>query len=388
MQYAHQFLLRHPQIRLIGFGFLALNFTVASWLVRIPDLTERLQLSEGPLGLLLLGMPIGAFTGSWLAGFTSSRIGLVQGTRLSALGLALVAVLPGLAQVPWHLFVGLLLMGFMGGYLDVVVNGAAAMLEKKVGYPIMSSCHGMFSLGGFLGAGLGSLLMANQFTVIHHLLLASGLLLLGLLFIQRAVPNLTLTTTQEEKSGFHWPNATVLILAFMAFLIAQGEGAASDWSSLLFIQKVGLDKATAAWGLGIFSITMAVLRFLGDGLRQKIDESILLKGGGMIAVVGLALVVFTAQSWSMFLGLALTGVGYSIFFPLLFTEAAKAQSGNPQIGVAAISSAGIVGFMMGPPLMGGIAEWQNLNWAFGATMVLTAVAAGLAWVISRQGAQP
>ena len=353
----------------VGFVFFTVSLLFGSWIARIPEVKQSLHMNEAQLGLVLLGLPIGSLLGAFFTGWQLRRQPLGRFTFLMVLSMCVVIITPGLASTPFLLGLALVAVGFTSSATDVGMNAAAAQVEKKLDITIMSACHGMFSLGGMIGALIGGIAASLEITLWIHLVL------LGLLMMVLNIaiyPTLSKVPDQENyEQGFKLPPAAVLGLALIGFCIMLGEGAVADWSAI-YLREVRHSSAfNAAMGFAAFSLFMALGRFAGDGFTVRYGHNTLIIGGGLIGSIGLLLAIIFPSVEMGILGFALTGLGYSVVVPLLFSQAARYHPDAPGDSIAGVATSGIIGFMVGPPAIGFIAQQYSLS-----TGLLTAALLG------------
>jgi MFS family permease len=363
--------LQHPPSRSIGLVFSILSLLYASWVARIPEIKEKLALSESKLGVTLLGMSLGAILITPLSGWLLHKMPTGKAVFYSALGACLL--MPFIAMAPsMAVLMGVLMIaGTFNSLMDVSMNAAADALEREEKMHIMSTCHGMFSFGGFVGAGLSGLMAALQAPLAAHLAVLSALLI-GLLYYLK--PRLmALPEGNKEGSAFVAPKKAIVLLAATGFCAMLAEGAVADWSAVYLKNYQHSNAFIASLGFALFSFMMAAGRFSGDYLRQHFSSKMLILTGSLTASAGMVLAALLPYDWTTIIGFSLAGAGLSVIVPLLFSEAAKVKGMSAGAGIASIATSGIVGFLVGPPFIGFIAESLGLQFGLG-------VVAGLAFL--------
>jgi len=366
-----------------GLIFFAMNVLLGSWLTRLPDLQLRLQLTEGQLGIALLGLPLGALAGNawsryWLSRFRVGQVAFI-GIHMMMAGVLLLSAAFSMYSILFCLF----LVGVADGATNVAMNTTADTLERRYRMQIMSSCHGMFSLGGFVGAICGGLASSIGLPLPWQMLiLAIGLTI----FLNRYRPFVWRISTvrsaadADQPKRLGWGRIQILLWpALIGFCIMIGEGAISDWSPLFMRQERGGGPLVAAMAYGGFSFFMALGRFSGDRIRQRVTSTQLLNGGTLLGLTGLAIALGLPWAWTGLLGFSLTGLGFSIVVPVLFSLAARLVPHRPDQGIAFIANTAVVGFLMAPPTIGFLAEHFGLEIALSLLVVLTIIA----WVGTR-----
>lgn len=344
----------------VATGFMLSGAGFASWVVRIPDAQRRLDLSEGTLGLTLLGMSAGGFIAMPLSAALIAR----YGSRRVALGasLCLAAGLMGPARAPTPVLLALtlLVLGAASSIMAVALNTQAAEVERRMARPIMAGLHALFSLGGLVGAGVGGLVADAGIGAGPHLAVTG--LAIAVLALASA-PHLLERDSEPAAapSAGARPARPLLLLGLVAFCVLFGEGAVADWSGVYLRDSAGAGPAQAAAGYAAFSLTMAIGRFAGDALTLRLGPARLVRLGGATAAAGIALAVTRREPWLAILGFGAVGAGLSSVFPTLVAAAGRIAGAQPSSSIAVVSSMGYAGLLAGPPLIGLVAEVLSLR---------------------------
>lgn len=360
----------------VGLVFFANGAVFGSWAPQIPLVQERLGLSPATLGAALLATAVGALCAMVLAGMAIARYGSAPVTR--ATGIALCLSLPAAALAPdlGLLVAALALLGFANGLMDVAMNAHGVAVELRLNRPIMSSLHGLFSLGGFVGAGLGGLALARLAPGTHAVLAGALTLSLVLAAGRFLLPGrIDLASTGPRLVR---PSGAALVLGFLAFLVLMSEGAALDWSAAWLRTELGVDSAHAGLAFAAFSASMAASRFAGDMLRRRLGAVVLVRGSALIAVSGFALALLVATPAAAILGFACAGLGLANTVPVLFGAGGRLKDSDPGSGIAAVAGIGYLGFLAGPPMIGVLAQFTSLGQALGVLVVACGLVALLA----------
>lgn len=373
-----RFFIHIPSVS-VAVVFLSMSMLFGSWIARIPEVQHTLGLSESKLGFALLGMSLGGMLGTSAAGILLQRLGTAPGTLAGVLLLCLSYLSPAFAWNTWSLMAALLLIGIATGFTNVAMNGLAANIERQEGIRILSTCHGMFSLGGMLGAGLSGLTAAIGVSLLAHM---SGLVfMLVLLQIWLKPVLLSIPEVQAgNRRATPWRKAPagLYLLAFIGFCVMLAEGAIADWSAVYLSAELRSGPALAAMGFAGFSLAMALGRFGGDTLARRLGAAQLVRMGIWLGSAGLLLAIIAPCAGLALMGFTLAGAGFSTIVPILFSNAARVFPEHPGGGIAIIAAGGIVGFLIGPPFIGFLAEWVGLRWALGTVLMLCVLAAILA----------
>ncbi len=360
-----------------GCTFFILGTLFSFWVTRIPGVKEKLELSDGALGIALFFIPLGAIISMLVSARMIHTIGEGKTTLYALLFFCMVILAPVMAVDFISLCVALFFLGFSMGWLDIAMNAVVNTIEKKEMISIMSTTHGFYSLGGIAGGGIGGLLAGLGVNPILHFTV-SGLivLLVALLFIRKHVGDIRDDKTRDPVPLFALPRAPVMGLAVIAFCVMIGEGAVADWSTVYLDEFLSSGAMLAGLGYAGFSLTMTLGRFNGDYYIQKHGRSKVILFGITVAIAGILLLLTAKIAW-VIIGFTLVGMGYSCIIPVLFSSAAKVVGINPAYGLASVASAGYFGFLIGPVIIGLIAEMYGLNNSFLLLLLLTLVA--LAW---------
>ncbi|MEM9832438.1 MAG: MFS transporter [Bacteroidota bacterium] len=344
----------------------------ASWVPHIPMIRERFSLSESELGLTLLIIAIGAILAMPIAGGLVEKVGSKLVVSFAAVGFCLLLAM--LLLMPNYLSLAALLFffGMVNGSMDVAMNAHGVLVEQKYRQAIMSSFHGLFSTGGLVGAGLTSVFLALGFTPAQHMVIMLSVLFI-LVFV---VVKFLLPPEKAEKSNsiekeplLVFPSQPLVwSLALLGFFILMVEGAMADWTAIHIMDLPNATASLAAIGFAAFSLTMAAGRLLGDKIVRAVGRPKVLRFGSLIAAVGLLAVFLIQEVGGAIVGFGLVGLGLSNVIPIIFSSAGYANPDAPGRGIAAVTTMGYFGFLIGPPLIGFIAEGVSLN---GAWLMLT-----------------
>jgi MFS family permease len=361
------FTLHLPSVS-VGLVFSTMSMLLASWIARIPEIQERLRLSEGKLGLVLLGMSAGALLVTPVSGWLLKKLPTGQAVIISSLTTCAILPLVAFAPTSLALVAVLIALGLSNSFMNVAMNAAAAAIEQGYRVRIMSTCHGMFSLGGFVGAGSSGLIAWLGIPLSMHLIVVA-LLLIGLNLALRPVL-LALPEGEKEGAAFALPSKGLLTLAIIGFCIMLGEGAIADWSAIYLKNSLQSGAFVAGLGYATFSLMMATGRFYGDIVRQKFKPKKVIYTGSLIGAAGLMLAVLVPYPVAAVTGFAVVGVGFSIIVPILFSEAATTEGFASGTGIAVVVTAGTVGLLVGPPFIGLIGEVTGIRMGLACVAVL------------------
>jgi MFS family permease len=350
---------------------------LASWVPHIPTVKQQLGIGDGQLGLVLLSMAAGAVGMLSLAGHLVRRFGSRAMTTAAAIGLCAVLPLPVLSpSIPLEAL-SLLLLGACNGALDVAMNAQAVVVERSYDRPIMSSFHGLFSVGGLVGAGCAGLVMWLGASAIAHV---AGATVVALVLVGSALPSLV-TDQPTERSGaaggapaLARPSRQLRRLGLLAFAALLAEGAMADWSAVYLHDVLASSAAFAAAGFAACSMMMAAGRFGGDRLVGAFGATAVLRASGSLAAAGLGLALFVGTPIAAIIGCGMVGLGIANAIPILFSRAGNLPGVDPGVAIAAVAATGYLGFLAGPPAIGLAAELTTLPLALALVVVCCALA--------------
>ena len=359
--------------------FLVHGLLVSTWVSRIPVVQSTLSLSNGVLGLTLLSSAIGAVSSIPVVGFLVSRYGSKKISIFSSLLFCLSVVLPALAFNSVTLSIALLIFGALAASMDVSMNAQGVDVEKALGAPTMSRFHGMFSLGGMIGAAVGGLVAAHGIEVLPHFVGSSALNVLAVAIVS---PFLLNTHQAASQARHRLPLSKVprvlFALSAIGFCILLSEGAMGDWTAVYLKQVLQAGAGTAAAGYAVFSASMAIFRFLGDIITARLGPLLTVRTGSLVAACGLLWALsMHSPGWSL-PGFAATGAGFSVIIPLVFGSGGRVKSISPGAGIATVTGIGYIGFIVGPPAIGFASQLFTLRYALVIVVACCLISALLA----------
>jgi MFS family permease len=364
----------------------ALNGVVyGSWASRIPAIQNRLDLSAGALGIALAGVAAGALVAMPLSGSWSARAGSRRATRSFLVAVCVLLALAGLAPSLGLLIVATFAYGAANGALDVAMNTQGTSIEKRAGRLILSSLHAGFSAGGLLGALIGAAAAAADLDVRVHLALVGAIALaIGLPMTRDLLP--ADADAAPEGPSFARPSRALWALGILAFCCLLAEGAAADWSAVYVEDALDAPAGQAALAFAAFSATMTLGRLAGDRLAGAFGSVRLLRACGLVAGAGIGGALLLAMPGAAIVGFGLLGAGLSVVVPIVFRSAASVPGAAAGPSLAAVSTLGYLGFLAGPPIVGGLAEVTSLPAALSVVVVCAAATAALAGATRDAGA--
>lgn len=349
--------------------FLVNGFVVGSWAPKIPELGQRLSISESVLGLMILVFGIGSLTMMPVMGPLIARFGSARPTKFAAIALSPTLLWLTLApDIPLAAAALFLLGGFVGA-MDIAMNANAVATEQHLRRAIMSSCHGFWSLGGFIGATVGGLMIEAAGPLWHAMAVTAiagtlTVLVWPLLFEDRPAQ-----TTQKHRVRL--PRSPLpYLVGLMALFSMVPEGAVLDWGALYLRQAFDANIATSGLAFGAFAAAMATTRFAGDTLRNRFGAVSTLRISALVAFAGLLSAALAPHPALVIAGFALSGIGIANMAPILFSAAGNLPGLAPGIGLSLVTSMGYSGLLAAPPAIGFVAESTGFKVIFAALGLL------------------
>ena len=336
----------------------------SSWGARIPAIQEMHALSEAELGSVLLSLPVGSILSMPLAAGLVSRFGSRNILILAIILYSSLLMTLGLASSVVGLMSSLVIFGLASNMVNVSLNTQAVDMEAIYQKPIMASLHGLWSAAGFVAAAVGALMIGANVEPYKHFILIFSVVLVGTLLSSKSLLKDVPTARGVAKQGFKLPDRSILGLGLIAFLSMICEGAMFDWSGIYFKKVVYAEGAWIGAGYVAFMTTMAGTRFVADGFKQRFGLKNVLRFSGVLIFIGLMISVLFPYLPSAILGFFLVGSGVSAVVPLVFSEAGKSTKISPSAAIAAVSTIGFLGFLIGPPMIGWIAGASTLRISF------------------------
>ncbi len=354
--------------------FFCLGLSFATWASRIPDIKASLRLSEALLGTLLLALPAGQMLTLPFSGRIVARYGSKITLGIAFVFYAFSLTNLGLAKEGWQLGLALFAMGVSGNLCNISVNTQAVSVEKMYGRPILASFHGVWSTAGFTGALIGLLMISLKLTPYQHFWIIAIAGIISTFFANRFLTE-SATTSQsqesaEKSSRFRKPPKAILQLGIIGFCCMASEGTMFDWSGVYFQKIVKAEGSLIPLGYASFMIMMALGRFTGDKLQVRFGKQRMLQMNGLLIFTGLSTAIFFPQLLTATLGFIIVGFGVSSVVPMVYSTAGKIPGMAPSIALAGVSGISYLGFLLGPPLIGFVAELTDLRFSFGIISVM------------------
>ena len=350
----------------------------ASWAARIPSVKDQFGLNEAELGATLFMLPLGSLIALPVAGWAVSHFGSRTMLFLSTIGYASLLLLLGYCSTTFQLSACLFAFGFFGDIVNIAVNTQALMVqEEHYRKPLMSSFHGMWSLGALTGAFTGGLFMkAGAGLLGHFTVIAVIILVLAVAFFFYLIPKDT--PRQQDQKLFALPDKSLLILSLICLCCALCEGAMADWSSLYYKQVLQDVNSISTTGYTAFALLMAGGRLIGDRIAERFGYKGTLQMDSVLISAGLLLAILVQHPVAVIIGFGMVGLGVATIIPIVYSLAGKSKTMAPSVALAAVSTLGFTGFLIGPPVIGFLAHEVSLRWA----LLLVVALAGMIGVLA------
>lgn len=357
-------------VRAARCGFFIAGFGLSVWAPIVPFVRQRISMSDGFFGLLLLCVGIGSLTFMPLTSFIAARIGIRNVILLCTV--ILLLALAGIALTESVLLLAVVLFFWGGclGLMDVVLNIQGLMVEQRAQRPLMSNLHGIFSFGTISGAlALTGLLMLKfdpAPSIFFMMLVIAAVCALGF-------SGFLTERTKASKEGFVLPTPLVALVGAVCFIVYLTEGAVLDWSALFLIHDKAMPDTHSGLGYASFALMLMLGRFAGSRIIGYLGTKKTVIVGGIVATMGILLTLI-APHWSIgLLGYAVAGLGCANISPVLFSSLSRQQQMPADQAVTAAATLGYLGVLAGPAMLGGIAEFGSLYAAFGFLAALLVV---------------
>jgi len=347
----------------ISVFFFIHGFCFSTWASRIPNIQQHLHLNEAGLGAVLFALPIGSFVTVPFSGWLAAKYGSKILVWITALIYACLLSCIGWSSTAWQIVVSLFLFGSAGNMCNIAFNTQAIALEKMYGRKIMSSFHGIWSVAGLIGAGIGAMMMGMGVLTEYHFLIITTIALI-LVFICRPLLLEERGQQQQRRALFSRPEGIIVVLGFIAFCSMMCQGAMFDWTGVYFKKVLNAGAGWIGAGYTGFMLSMAAFRFLADWITQQIGLKKVLIWSGLFTGCGLLLMIIFPNLVIGIIGSVIVGIGVSAVVPLVFSAVAQSKAMPTPVAIAAVSTVGFVGLLIGPPMVGFIAASLGLKTSF------------------------
>lgn len=353
------------------------GFIIGSWAPQIPLFLTRLGITEFTLGLLILGFGLGALIAMPAAGVVIGRKGsratVIWFSFAAAFGLLLVVAAPNV----WSAALAMVLFGGVIGGMDVSMNANAVAVERKLGRAIMSSSHGFWSLGGFVGGGAGGLAI-ERFGALSHAILVTGICIVAASIAVRYLYGEDLPEAHERQPVTLPRDRSLYIVGAIALFCMIPEGAVLDWAALYLKQERGASIATAGFAFAAFSAAMATMRFLGDGVRNRFGAVKTLRISALVAAAGMFAAGVAPEAWMVIAAFCFAGFGIANTVPIAFSAGGNHPGLPPGAGMSVVTTMGYSGILVAPSALGFVGEHFGFAPIYLGVAVLLLIVAALA----------
>lgn len=361
---------RYYRIGVSAFFFIQ-GLTFSTWASRIPDIKDALHLSDAMLGAVLFALPVGQLTAMGLSGYLVSRFGSKNTLTVAACLYPAGLVLLGTVTSLWQLVAALFFFGVCGNLSNISVNTQGVGVERLYRRSIMASFHGVWSLAGFTGGIISTFMVADRIPPFTHFCIVYAIGFLLMLVARKFIlPRDANAASKEKKKIFVKPDRYIITLGIIAFACMICEGTMFDWSGIYFEKVVHASADLTRLGYVAFMFTMTAGRFAADWLVTKFGIERVLKMSGVFILTGMLIATLFPTVIIATIGFLLVGIGTSSVVPMAYSLAGRSKNMLPGVALAAVSSIGFLGFLLGPPIIGFISEATNLRFSFALVAIL------------------
>ena len=357
---------------MVAVFFFSSGFGFSTWASRIPTIQQQLHLNEAQLGAVLFALPIGLMmtlpvTGLLLSRFDSRRIMMIGAVLFNVMLCGI-----GFAAHTWVLVLALFCFGSSRNLMNISVNAQSIGVQAYYDRSIIAGFHAIWSLAGFGGAALGSVMVSFGVSPAWHFFIV-GLLLTGMVIYAYPGTLRQQPAPREKRPLFALPDRTMVKYGLISFASMACEGTMYDWSGIYFRKAVHATREVATLGFVVYMIAMTLGRLTGDRLVSRFGIRHMLTYSGLLICSGLLVATLFPYPLIAGAGFLFTGFGVSCVIPMVFSMAGRSAGMSSGSAIAAVSTVGYLGFLMVPPLVGSIAELAGLRWAFALMAVFGAV---------------
>ncbi|QQL51491.1 MFS transporter [Mucilaginibacter ginkgonis] len=360
--------------------FFISGFGYSAWASRIPTVKHNLHLSEAGLGTVLFALPIGLMLTMPLTNYLLSKYSGKGVLLFGALFFNVMLCFAGFAAAPWQIAIIMFGFGSSRNIFNISANAQAVGVQQLYTKSIMTTFHGIWSLAGFAGAGLGYIMVDHNIAVRWHLpAVGIAMIVLSLAFYRYALYAPPVKTT-ERKPIFALPDKYLLKFSFITFASMACENTMYDWSGVYFLKAVHSTRQMAVAAFVFYMVAMTLSRFAGDALVNRIGIKKILGCSGLLITAGLFIAVLFPYNIPAVLGFILVGFGVSCVVPLVFSLAGKSPTMSGARALASISTVGYLGFLLVPPLVGFVAQIVGIRVSFG---IIASLGLVIVWMVSK-----
>ncbi|MCB0687467.1 MAG: MFS transporter [Saprospiraceae bacterium] len=348
----------------------------ATYVSRIPDIQISYDLDYRGVGFVLLTGALGSLFAMPFTGGLIGRWGSKPVTLVASFSFCLSVALFMLSPTVIILSIVFFLKGIVAGITDVAMNAQAVLVERNARRPIMSTFHGIFSLGMFVGAGAGTIFISQHVSVLHHLFIMAVAGFLFVISMSRHLIKDDLDVSPEKIKNakyFNFPSLALVGIGIISFCAMLAEGAMADWSTNFMREVIEASPSLAPVGLSAFSLAMLAGRLIGDQARMYFGDQRLINACSIISLAGLLFIIVGFSAGLAILGFFLAGLGLSVIVPIVYSKAGNTPGIDPGTGISMVTTIGYSGFIVGPPVIGYLADWKGLQIAYLFVLLLLLV---------------
>ena len=360
--------------------FFCCGLVFSTWAARIPFIKDRFELNDAALGGILFMLPLGSVSALPMAGWVIGRFGSRRVTAFSAMIYAFLLWQLSVVNAIVTLSLVLFLFGFVGDLMNISMNTQGLSVQRLLKKPILSGLHAQWSFGALAGAIAGGWSLRISLTTHQHFLIITVLVaLVSILF-----SNFMVADSPQEDTGrknFTWPDKSIFLLGMICFCNTMAEGAMADWSSLYYRQLIDDNSHVTTTGYVAFTLAMAVGRLGGDRVIQTLRYRKTLMLNGLLTTTGLILAIAWPHPVAVIIGYALVGLGVSSVIPIVYMIVGKSSNLAPAAALSAVSAIGFTGFLIGPPVIGLIAQHSGLR----LSLLVIALLGGMIFLLAAKG---
>ena len=362
--------------------FFLCGVVFTSWASRIPEFKEQFHLNEAELGGVLFMLPMGSLIALPFAGWAVDRVGSRLMGPLSLVLYAVALYALSLSPTVFTLSAALFAFGFIGNTVNIAINTHGLDVQHLMNKPILASFHALWSVGALCGALLGGWTLRNNYSTGAHYLMV--LIPLTLLSVASYFFMLRIDDEQHEsKKLFALPDKALMLIGVICLCSTLCEGAMADWSALYYQSVLENVTVKSTTGFTAYAFTMSIGRFTGDKLIHWMGYRKVLMMDALLIAGGMGLALASSLPVLVIIGFALVGYGVSTVIPIAYMVAGRSKTMRPSVALAAVSTVGFTGFLIGPPVIGFIAHEIGLRSALALVVVLAIGVFALSWRVKQ-----
>jgi fucose permease len=357
-----KFFFRNKKYFASAFLYSCFSLIFSTWVTYIPHIAEKIGITEGRIGKAIFFIALGAFFMIRICRHLIDRIGVGRYTYFALIIYCICFFGPFLAFNYVSLCISLFIFGAAGSSYGISLNSLTATIEQEDGVYIMSGSHGFWSLGGMIGSAIGSFIAAS----VHNPLLHISVLVIVIQIIQfRLKSQYFFRIGKQSPKEKHEHNRIMplFIIALVGLVVMVSEGAIADWSALYLKKIILLNIKYIGFGYSAFSLAMMIGRFTGDSLSKKLGSWQLITYSSLIGIMGFLLILILNPVFAI-AGFFVVGLGFSVIVPEVYRLASNLDGIKTADGVSFIAATTNIGFLVGPALLGFIAELRSLHLSF------------------------